>query len=151
MPKKKSIPKTQNRGSSRTDIKVGNISGVSGRVNIAGGNIRTSETTTGLSAADVKLLFAELYAQIDASSKVPPAAREDVRGEVQDLQTAVTAAMEQQTPLEESFLARRFRNIARMSPDILDVVVATLGNPLAGLGIAVKKIAEKAKAETAPA
>jgi len=35
-----------------------------------------------------------------------------------------------------------------MSPDILDVVVATLGNPLAGLGVAVEKIAEKAKVET---
>jgi hypothetical protein len=35
-----------------------------------------------------------------------------------------------------------------MAPDVLDVVVATLGNPLAGLGVAVKKIAEKAKQET---
>ncbi len=36
-----------------------------------------------------------------------------------------------------------------MAPDILDVVVATLGNPLAGIGVAIKKIAEKAKEETA--
>jgi hypothetical protein len=50
--------------------------------------------------------------------------------------------------MDEGFLARRFRNIARMAPDVLDVVVATLGNPLAGLGVAVKKIAEKAKEET---
>src|SRR5512142_1846373 len=103
MPRKKSIPKSRNKGSSRTDVKVGNISGVSGRVNIAGGNIRTNETTTGLTASAVKQLFEGLYAQIDASSKVPPAAKEDVRGEVQDLQAAVTAAVEQQAPLEESF------------------------------------------------
>lgn len=38
-----------------------------------------------------------------------------------------------------------------MAPDILDVVVATLGNPLAGIGGAVKKIAEKAKEESAGA
>jgi len=31
---------------------------------------------------------------------------------------------------------------------MLDVVVATLSNPLAGLHVAVKKIAEKAKEET---
>jgi len=35
-----------------------------------------------------------------------------------------------------------------MAPDLLDVVVITLTNPLAGLGVAVKKIAEKAKEET---
>jgi hypothetical protein len=35
-----------------------------------------------------------------------------------------------------------------MAPDILDVVVATLGNPLAGLGVAAKKIAKKAKEGT---
>jgi len=36
----------------------------------------------------------------------------------------------------------------KWAPDVLDVVVATLANPLAGLGVAVKKIAEKAKEET---
>jgi hypothetical protein len=35
-----------------------------------------------------------------------------------------------------------------MAPDLLDVVVVTLENPLAGLGVAVKKIADKAKQET---
>jgi hypothetical protein len=47
----------------------------------------------------------------------------------------------------EGFLSRRFRNIARLAPDVLDLV-AMLANPLAGLGVAVKKIAEKAKEET---
>lgn len=42
----------------------------------------------------------------------------------------------------------RFRNISRMAPDLLDAVVAELANPLAGLGVAVRKIAEKAKEET---
>jgi len=35
-----------------------------------------------------------------------------------------------------------------VAPDMLDVVVAMLGNLLAGLGVVVKKIAEKAKEET---
>ncbi len=148
---KKSNSKSQNRGGSRTSVKVGNISRVSGKVNIAGGNIRTSETTTGLSVVDVKQLFEYIYAQIEADSKLPPVAKADVEAEVKDLQTGVMASVEQQAPLTESFLARRFRNIARVAPDILDVVVATLGSPLAGLGVAVKKIAEKAKAEAAPA
>ena len=48
--------------------------------------------------------------------------------------------------MEKGFLARSFHNIARMAPD---VAVATLANPLAGLGVAVKKIAEKAKEDSA--
>ena len=67
---------------------------------------------------------------------------------MQEIQKAVTDAAANQKPVEESSLSRHFRNIARMAPDILDVVVATLGNPLAGLGVAVKKIAEKAKEDT---
>jgi hypothetical protein len=34
-----------------------------------------------------------------------------------------------------------------MGPDILDVVTATLVNPAAGIGIAIKKIAQKAREE----
>jgi hypothetical protein len=36
-----------------------------------------------------------------------------------------------------------------MAPDVLDLVVAALGNPFAGLGVAFKKIAETAKEEAA--
>jgi hypothetical protein len=50
--------------------------------------------------------------------------------------------------VDEGFLSRGFRNIARMAPDVLDLVVAILANPLTGLGVAVKKIAEKPKEET---
>jgi hypothetical protein len=67
---------------------------------------------------------------------------------VKEIQSTVTEAAQKNEKIDESFLSRRFRNIARMAPDLLDVVVATLGNPLAGLGVAVKKIAEKAKEET---
>ncbi len=49
--------------------------------------------------------------------------------------------------LEESFPLRRLTAITRMAQDVLDVVVATLVNPLGGLGMAVAKIAQKAKEE----
>ena len=35
-----------------------------------------------------------------------------------------------------------------MTPDVLDVIVATWANPLAGLGVEVKKIVENTKEET---
>jgi hypothetical protein len=50
---------------------------------------------------------------------------------------------------DESFIARRMRNIQRMAPDILEVVLATIANPIAGFGVVAKKVAEKMKTEAA--
>jgi hypothetical protein len=129
-------------------VSVGDISNISGNVNVAGGNITTHQTTTGLSAAEIKQLFAGLYKDIDARAELPKADKEDIKAEVQEIQSTVTQAAQKNEKIDEGFLSHRFRNIARMAPDILDVVVATLANPLTGLGVAAKKIAEKAKEET---
>ncbi len=67
----------------QTKIKVGNISGISGEVNIAGGDITTNKTTIGLSAAEIKQLFDTLYTAIEANSKTSPADKEDIKAEVQ--------------------------------------------------------------------
>ena len=140
---------TKKRASNKqSSIKVGNISDISGNVNVAGGNITTHQTISGLSAAEIKQLFDGLYTVIESNKKVSPTKKEDLKAEVKEIQSTVTEAVQKNEKIDESFLSRRFRNIARMAPDVLDVVVATLGNPLAGLGVAVKKIAEKAKEET---
>jgi hypothetical protein len=60
---------------------------------------------------------------------------------VKEIQSTVTQAVQKNEKVDEGFLSRRFRNIAPMAPDVLDVVFATLGNPLAGLDVAARKIA----------
>jgi cell division septum initiation protein DivIVA len=147
MPKKKSTKQNEDK------ITTGNIRDISGAVTIAtgdiSGNISVQHTTaTGISAAEIKQLFDQLYSAIESRQETTPAAKEDLKAEVQEIQQTVTEAAASQKPVEESSLSRHFRNIARMAPDVLDVIVATLGNPLAGLGVAVKKIAEKAKEDT---
>lgn len=132
----------------QTTITVGNISDVSGTVNVVGGNITTHHTTSGLSAAEIEQLFSQLYTAVDERPATPETNKEDIKSEVKEIQSTVTQAAQKNEQIDEKSLSRRFRNIARMAPDILDVVVATLGNPLAGLGVAVKNIADKAKAET---
>lgn len=144
MPKQKRT----NTSSKHTNVRVGNISDISGNVNVAAGNITTHHTVTGLSAAEIQQLFDGLYTVIESNKKVSPTKKEDLKAEVKEIQATVTQAAQKNEKIDEGFLSRRFRNIARMAPDVLDVVVATLGNPLAGLGVAVKKIAEKAKEET---
>ena len=143
------MAKKKTASSKQTSVRVGNISDISGNVNVAaGGDITTHHTTTGLSAAEIRQLFDELYAKIETRAETPAADKEDLKSEIKELQVTVTEAVQKSERIDEGFLSRRFRNIARMAPDILDVVVATLANPLAALGIAVKKLAEKAKEET---
>ena len=145
------MPKKKTDTEKRTSVSVGNLSDISGNVNIAGGNISTHQTINGLNAAEIKQLFDQVYQSIETRPATSPANKEDLKAEVSEIQSTVMEAAKKNEPVDESFLARRFRNIARMAPDVLDVVVATLGNPLAGLGVAVKKIAEKAKRETTQA
>ena len=139
MPKKK-------RGNNRqVKIAIGDIRNVSGNLNVGGGDISIHNTTTGMNPEDFNKLFDQIYTAIEARFISSATGKADLKAEVQDIQTAVLEAAKKNDKVDEGFLSRRFRNIARMAPDILDVVVATLANPLAGLGIAVKKIAEKAK------
>jgi cell division septum initiation protein DivIVA len=142
------MPKKKRANDSGVNMKVGNISDINGNVNIAGGNITTHQTSSGLSVSEIKQLFDQLYTAIETRAETPLADKEDLKAEVKEIQSTVTEAARKNEKVDEGFLARHFRNIARMAPDILDVVVATLGNPLAGLGVAAKKIAEKAKEET---
>jgi hypothetical protein len=51
---------------------------------------------------------------------------------------------------EPSRLEKLINTLSVMAPDIFEVAVATLANPLAGIGLAVKKIGDKAKLEAEP-
>ena len=143
MPRKK---RTNNNESS--SLRVGNISNVSGEVNLAGRDIIKHESSSGVSAAELRTIFLDLYRDIDGHPAASRTVNEDVKAEVKQIEATVTEAAQKNEKVDEGFLSRRFRKIARKAPDVLDVVVATLGNPLAGLGIAVRKIAQKAKEET---
>ena len=45
-------------------------------------------------------------------------------------------------------LEKLINTLAIMSPDIFDVIVSTLANPLAGIGLVLKKIKDKAKIDS---
>ena len=93
-------------------------------------------------------LFEGLYTAIEANAKASLANKEDIKAEVKEFQSTVTEAAQKNEKVDEGFLPRRFRNIARVAPDVLDVVVKTLVNPALGIGAVAKKIAEKVKEDT---
>jgi hypothetical protein len=138
MARKKSANKKQ------PTVRVGDISDISGNVNVAAGNINAHHMTVG--AQETRTVFLDIYRDIDGLD-TSSASKEDMKAEVKEIETAVTEAARKNEKVDEGFIARRFRNLARMAPDMLDVIAAMLASPLAGLGVAAKKIAEKAREE----
>ncbi|MBK8428727.1 MAG: hypothetical protein IPL27_23500 [Lewinellaceae bacterium] len=61
---------------------------------------------------------------------------------MQEIQTV----LEQPDP-DETFLARRFRNLKRMAPEITEIAFETLKNPIGGVAEIIKRIAKKATEE----
>ncbi|HSH14234.1 MAG TPA: hypothetical protein VLA15_10805 [Desulfurivibrionaceae bacterium] len=118
---------------------------IEGKVDTGGGDFvgRDQTKSSGLDAAEVARLFKGIQAAIEAKAELSPTEKADLKAEVEEVKTEA----EKGAQANESFLTRRLRNIQRMAPDILDVVLATLANPVAGFASAVRKIAEKMKAE----
>jgi hypothetical protein len=116
---------------------------IGGGVTVNGGDFvgRDKIVQQATDAVALAQAFGELYARIQ---QLPQAQRTQARQEVATLQQEVAAQGQQ---VSESFVRERLRNLQRMAPDILDVVLATFANPVAGAGMVIKKIAEKMKSE----
>lgn len=85
--------------------------------------------------------FQVIYRAIDERPDLSPADKADLKVEVQEIEAEVKKGDQ----ADESFLAHRLRNIKRIAPDIVDVVLAALGNPIAGFGMVAKKVVERMK------
>ena len=81
--------------------------------------------------------FAEILDLIQQRSGTSLEDKEDLKANVSEIK----AEAEKGERADQSFLARRLRNIQRIAPDIAEVVLATLANPLAGLAAIVKGFA----------
>lgn len=112
-----------------------------------GGNVSRSNIVTG-NANDLSNrtalredLYEEIFKKIEARPGTKPEDKDDLKANVEEIKTEV----EKGEQADETFLARRLRNIQRMAPDILDVVIAAMTNPAAGFAMAARKIAEQAR------
>jgi hypothetical protein len=106
--------------------------------NIAGGDIQT-----GIDAKKIADAFTHIYAAIEAKSFSSETAAQEVREAVEIIEDENEKAEE----ANEKVIHLSFRTLALMAPDIWEVAVMTLTNPVLGVSTVVKKIAEKAKAE----
>lgn len=107
---------------------------VSGSNIVVGNNNTTSNQT-----AQLTQRFEIIYRAVEESPTLKPADKEDVKAELAEIQTALAEPQP-----DESFLARRFRNVQRMAPEIMEVAFETLKNPISGVAEVIKRIAKRA-------
>jgi hypothetical protein len=86
-------------------------------------------------------LFAEILEKIEQRSSTSAEDKADLKANVAEIK----AETEKEEQADPSFLARQLRNIQRIAPDIAEVVLATLANPMAGFAAIVKNVAGHAQ------
>jgi hypothetical protein len=121
-------------------INVGNISNSSG---IAIGRGAKATVTQGLSQEDMARLFATIYREIQSRAPDPTVKKEQITEIVQKIEKETVKGPQ----ANESSIEHWLKNLAKMAPDILDVTIACLVSPATGIAAAIRKIAQKVKAE----
>jgi hypothetical protein len=106
-------------------------------------NIAGRDIITDAMADTITKPFASIYVAIDARSFPSKEDAQDTR----EIVEVIEAENKKGEEANEEVVRMGLRALARMAPDIWEVIVATLANPVLGISTVVKKIAEKAKAE----
>ena len=123
-------------------ITVGDVSG--GSAVAAGRGASASVSTyTGSLLPDLKKWRTDMEAKIDAQPALSPAEKTDAKEQV----AKIEAEASQAEKADPSRLEKLINTLAVMAPDIFEVAIATLANPLGGIGLVIKKIGDKAKLE----
>lgn len=112
---------------------------------IAAGRGAQVSIRSGSSEESIRRAFEPIYRQIHDLPEEKAPEREMIADTVKDIEAEVVKKEE----ADESKLARGFKLLAVMAPDILEVTIDTILNPLKGISTVVRKIAERAQAESA--
>jgi hypothetical protein len=110
-----------------------------------GGNVTDSTLITGnnnvVNSSDTQQtdLRQEIYTAIEQNPQLPDYAKDDLTAKVKDLE-GEDAQGDQANAGKIEYILKA------MAPDILEVALATIANPVAGFGVIAKKVAEKIKA-----
>ncbi len=116
---------------------------ISDATGVAVGDQAQASVTQGLSGEEIARLFAPIYQMIEEKTNLPAQVKADLKAEVDEIKAE--ASKQDPADVDESFLARRLRNIERMAPDIIDTIVMTVVNPVAGVGGVWQKIRAKSR------
>ena len=119
---------------------------VTGNVKVNGGGsfvgrdqVIMAETTN----TYIQTSFRDIYKQIGTLSQTTELERQFVKATVEEIESE----SQKGEKANDGFLYKRLQNLKKVAPDILEVVLATLGNPAAGLGLVMTKITKRMAAD----
>jgi hypothetical protein len=116
----------------------GSISGgviVQGR----GANVAVQQSS-GINEEQLSLVFEKMYQAIQSRPDDPNIDKEEISETVQRIEQEVKKGDQ----ANDSKLKRWMESLNKMAPDIVDVILASLGGPVSGLTAVLKKVAEHA-------
>lgn len=122
---------------------------IEGGVTVSGGDfvgrdqVVYGDKVHGGAGNELARLFSGVYRQIEERPEDPDVDKEDLAETVQKIEQEAAKGDEANPTKTERWL----RFLGQMAPDILDVTVACLTSPIAGVATVIRKIAEKAKEE----
>ncbi len=126
------------RGDTQTVSRIGSKANI-----VQGKNITATITNQeGLQSGELAALFGKIYERIESLPATRAADKEEIAQTVQRIESEVAEKGEQ---ADESRLQRWIDNLNQMAPDIVDVIVASLGGPLSAATAVLKKVAERAR------
>ena len=137
MAKKKKPERTVKAGGDV--IMVGDVG--AGAAVAAGRGASAVISASGLAA--LKKWRAEIESQIDSQPDLSDGEKKDIKDQVAKIQDEAAKGKQ----ADAGRLEKLINTLAVMGPDIFEVAMTTLVNPLGGVGLALKKIGDKAKVE----
>jgi hypothetical protein len=130
------IGRDKNVHGNETHLRIGgSVSGSS--IVVGNNNVVTGNTST-------QNIFKSVYDAISRSSRTA-LEKDDLKAEVQEIEEKVS---QQSGLIDESWLARRLRNLKGVAPDIGEIALSALAGPGVAVAAIVKKVAERVKAES---
>jgi hypothetical protein len=106
---------------------------------VAAGRGSQATSSQGVDAAELAALFDAIYKRIEARPDNPDVDKEELQGTVQWIQ-AEAGKGEEANPGK---VRRWLKALADAAPDILEVTVSSLMNPVAGVAAAIRSVAER--------
>ena len=146
MAKKKTTPRKRTATTHRTSGDTITVKDVSGGAAIAAGRGASAivQTTT---SSEVVTTFNEWRTQIEQKIDAQPNLTTDDKQDLKQQVAKIQAEAAKGKQADPGRLEKLLNTLAVMSQDIFEVAIATLANPLLGIGLVAKKISDKAKVE----
>lgn len=129
----------------RQKINTGGGAIIGGSVNIDSGEFVGRDKITTYSAYpsidELSQAFAQIYKQIEDRPSDPNVDKEEIQEQIEKIEKEAQKGEH----AHEGRLKRWLGTLGEMAPDIFDVVISTLTNPMMGATTVVQKVAQKAR------